>query len=254
MNDPDHFLERWSRRKRLAGKEPDKLKPDSSKPDLPESDLPPSPAEVRATGAERNRSNAPSNAASARSAGAASEPAFDPASLPSLDSIGAQTDITGFLKAGVPSELRHAALRRAWSADPAIRDFKEMADYDWDFTVPNETMGFGDIDPDVDIKKMLADVFGDQPRPEVPTAEEMPPTEELTSASRELELPSERVALESPTEVPDESENSDRLPVENVAHDEMMQRNKNIATQDGATDTDDEPKKRRRAQGGALPQ
>jgi hypothetical protein len=50
--------------------------------------------------------------------------------LPSLDSIEAQTDITVFLQSCVPAELRLAALRRAWTVDPAIRDFKELSEND----------------------------------------------------------------------------------------------------------------------------
>ena len=94
-------------------------------------------------------------------------PAFDPASLPSLDSIGAQTDIRGFLQPGVPADLARAALRRAWSSDPAIRDFKGLAENDWDFNDPNAMFGFGELGPDVDIKKMLAAVFGETPKEEI---------------------------------------------------------------------------------------
>src|SRR5690349_16629058 len=64
------------------------------------------------------------------------KPEFDLASLPSLDSITAVTDVRAFLKPGVPAELASAALRRAWTADPAIRDFKGLAENDWDFTNP----------------------------------------------------------------------------------------------------------------------
>jgi len=51
---------------------------------------------------------------------------FDPATLPPIESIDAQTDITVFLRSGVPEGLRLAALRRAWTVDPAIRDFKGL--------------------------------------------------------------------------------------------------------------------------------
>ncbi|MFY9958049.1 MAG: DUF3306 domain-containing protein [Bradyrhizobium sp.] len=47
----------------------------------------------------------------------------DLSSLPPIDSIDAATDITAFLRKGIPQELGRAALRRAWAADPAIRDF-----------------------------------------------------------------------------------------------------------------------------------
>jgi hypothetical protein len=71
---------------------------------------------------------------------------FDPASLPSIDSITADTDIVAFLKSGVPTELTRAALRRAWTSDPAIRDFVGIADNQWDFNDPNGISGFGRLD------------------------------------------------------------------------------------------------------------
>src|SRR5262245_21766069 len=69
-------------------------------------------------------------------------PAFDPAALPSLASIDAQTDIKIFLHPGVPDEMRIPALRRAWSVNPAIRNFKGLAELDWDFTAANSAYGF----------------------------------------------------------------------------------------------------------------
>ena len=48
----------------------------------------------------------------------------DLATLPPIASIDARTDITVFLQSGVPETLRLAALRRVWTVDPAIRDFK----------------------------------------------------------------------------------------------------------------------------------
>jgi hypothetical protein len=93
--------------------------------------------------------------------------AFDPAILPSLDVIDAHTDITAFLRSDVPAELRLAALRRAWSADPAIRDFKGMQENGWDFDRPNSIPGFGELGPEVDVKQMVARIFGDTPRLEL---------------------------------------------------------------------------------------
>jgi Protein of unknown function (DUF3306) len=77
---------------------------------------------------------------------AATQEPFDPVSLPSIDSITADTDIVAFLKSGVPTELRRAALRRAWTSDPAIRDFIGIAENQWDFNDPNGISGFGPLD------------------------------------------------------------------------------------------------------------
>ena len=77
---------------------------------------------------------------------AAMQEPFDPASLPLIDSISADTDIVEFLKSDVPTELTRAALRRAWTSDPAIRDFIGIADNQWDFNDPNGIAGFGRLD------------------------------------------------------------------------------------------------------------
>ncbi|AHY54822.1 hypothetical protein BJS_02218 [Bradyrhizobium japonicum SEMIA 5079] len=42
--------------------------------------------------------------------------------------------------------MTHAALRRAWSADPAIRDFVGLAENAWDFNDPTAMPGFGPLD------------------------------------------------------------------------------------------------------------
>jgi hypothetical protein len=77
---------------------------------------------------------------------AAMQEPFDPTSLPSIDSITADTDVIAFLKSGVPTALTRAALRRAWTSDPAIRDFIGIADNQWDFNDPNGISGFGRLD------------------------------------------------------------------------------------------------------------
>jgi hypothetical protein len=89
---------------------------------------------------------------------------FDAATLPPTDSIDAQTDITVFLKNGVPDELRNAALRRAWTADPAIRDFKGPQENAWNFNDPHGVLGFGELGPEVDVKRMVAEILGEAPR------------------------------------------------------------------------------------------
>jgi len=89
---------------------------------------------------------------------------FDPATLPPIESIDAQTDITVFLRSGVPEGLRLAALRRAWTVDPAIRDFKGLQENDWNFNDPNGIPGFGELGPEVDVKRMVAKILGEAPR------------------------------------------------------------------------------------------
>jgi hypothetical protein len=98
-----------------------------------------------------------------RAAYVASGPAFDPTALPPLDSIDAQTDIKIFLHPDVPDEMRLPALRRAWSVNPAIRDFKGLAELDWDFNATNSAYGFGQLDPRLDVKQMLAQLLQGTP-------------------------------------------------------------------------------------------
>jgi Protein of unknown function (DUF3306) len=91
---------------------------------------------------------------------AAMQEPFDPASLPSIDSITADTDIVAFLKSDVPAELTRAALRRAWTSDPAIRDFIGIAENQWDFNDPNGIFGFGPLDATESGATFLAQVSG----------------------------------------------------------------------------------------------
>jgi hypothetical protein len=134
MSDDD-FLTRWSRRKREAAK--------------PE----PAPAE-RAAPAPAEAPAAPPESET-----------VDLASLPSLDSITDSTDITPFLRVGVPEELRRSALRKMWTSDPAIRDFIEIAENQWDFNDPASIPGFGAIDFSPEqVRRMAAKLVGDVER------------------------------------------------------------------------------------------
>lgn len=89
---------------------------------------------------------------------AAADAPFDLASLPSIESIAADTDIIAFLRAEVPAELTRAALRRAWASDPAIRDFIGIAENQWDFNDPDAIPGFGPLTPMEDSANALAQV------------------------------------------------------------------------------------------------
>ena len=43
-------------------------------------------------------------------------------------------------------ELTRAALRSAWTADPAIRDFVGIAESQWDFNGEGTIRGFGSLE------------------------------------------------------------------------------------------------------------
>src|SRR6266852_860462 len=141
MSDPENFLSRWSRRKREVLRETEQADR-------------PAPA-VNALAEDDHTSGD----AAPRPAPAPAGLPFDPASLPSIQSITAETDIRGFLASGVPSELTRAALRRAWACDPAIRNFVGLADYDWDFNAADSIAGFGPLRMTDEVAKMAARVL-----------------------------------------------------------------------------------------------
>jgi hypothetical protein len=150
MNDPENFLTRWSRRKLEPEKQPDAKSSETA----PDSRSANDSADLRSDPADFDPAAAPLHNA------VAPDQPFDLSSLPSVESIGAQSDITAFMQSGVPSTLRNAALRRAWVTDPAIREFKGLAEYDWDFNDPNGIAGFGPLGPQHDVKELVARVFG----------------------------------------------------------------------------------------------
>jgi hypothetical protein len=209
---PDGFLERWSRRKIDAEREP-------TPPAGPgAADAPPPDQAV---------------------AKAAPQPGFDLASLPSLDSITSATDIRQFLSPGVPKELALAALRRAWAADPAIRDFVGLAENAWDFTDPAAMPGFGPLPEGYDVKSLVARILGGGPQ-----AELMPSSTPQFASNSEPSVGSEPPTIAPPAPA---SEPKPRVP-------DIVRRDNNIATHNGPPEDAAEETKTPRQHGGALPQ
>ena len=144
MNEDRNFLSRWSRKKREAAELPPQATAPAAKDAEPkESAAVAAPAD----GTEATRTEA-------------DEPKFDLASLPSIESIGPDTDIRQFLRAGVPAELTRAALRRAWASDPAIRDYIGLSENSWNFNEPGAMYGFDATDPGVDVRRLAEEMFG----------------------------------------------------------------------------------------------
>jgi hypothetical protein len=140
MSKREGFLQRWSRRKReVAQPSPEQA------PDHKASDVPAAPVSADATPAQPP----------------ATDPLVDLTKLPPIDSIAAATDIRPFLAPGVPAELTRAALRRAWTADPSIRDFIGLAENQWDFVTPGGAPGFGSLPDTEQIRRMLAKIIGE---------------------------------------------------------------------------------------------
>lgn len=164
------FLSRWSRRKRDAVERPvAEVAPDAP---LAEGTLPEALPEAQAEDQQ-----SPGRAACP----IPEVPEIDPASLPPVESLTIESDFAQFLRPGVPTLLRNAALRRMWSLDPAIRDFIGPVDYQWDFNTPgglpfgfsNELVG--------DVSKLLAQAIG--------KIEELAPDDAPEQAQAEAEPP-----------------------------------------------------------------
>lgn len=204
----EEFLARWSRRKHEARA--------SATP--PESAAP---------------GDAPSTSSSPTAKDGEFE--FDLSSLPSLDSITAATDITAFLHKGIPQELTRAALRRAWAADPAIRDFVGLAENAWDFNDPNAMPGFGPLDcSSAELAALVDRIVGGVRK----AAESLPDT--AVEADNSAENSQELLQAETPTvaEVVDQSAVTSSAVV--------------AAQQVKKTESELDPA-RRRTHGGALP-
>ena len=125
------FLARWSQRKHEA-KRPDREAP------VADADVPPGPA-----------------------AEADAAPDFDLSSPPKLEDVTETTDITAFLRKGVPEHLRNAALRKSWALDPAIRNYVNPAlEYAYDWNTPGGVPGSSEIGASMDVARLVSQIMG----------------------------------------------------------------------------------------------
>lgn len=132
------FLERWSRRKGEDGQsEP---VPDKASSALPAPDAAPE----------------------------APPPITDEelAALPRIEDLTPESSLAPFLRVGVPSGIRNAAMRKMWLLTPAIRDHKDCAvDYHWDWNTPGGVPGSGGpLEPGA-VQKMLKGLAEPRPHP-----------------------------------------------------------------------------------------
>lgn len=145
QEDSANFVSRWSRLKaeaRLksaaaAGREPAKTAVEASEP-----------AHSRQPEGETSH------------AGQAPEEEVPLADLPRIEDIDAKTDLTPWLAKKVPAAWRAAALRKAWSADPAIAQFIGLSENAWDWNAPEGVPGFGPPGPLDNIGELLAQAMG----------------------------------------------------------------------------------------------
>jgi len=144
MTEPDNFILRWARLKRASDVE--------HKIDTSRNGSAIEPKEIVLVRPE-------ATAVQPRIDAAADE-SVDPSGLPSIEAITANTDVRGFLQSRVPTELTRAALRQAWTSDPAIRDFIGIAENQWDFNDPNAIPGFGPLEVTGTEPAILTQVLG----------------------------------------------------------------------------------------------
>ncbi|MEI8144600.1 MAG: DUF3306 domain-containing protein [Alphaproteobacteria bacterium] len=84
------------------------------------------------------------------------------AELPKIQDLVPGQDLSAFMNAWVPQDLRNAALRRMWTMDPAIRDYvSEALDYAYDYNSPATVPGFGLHIPDQGAVQGVARMFED---------------------------------------------------------------------------------------------
>jgi hypothetical protein len=240
MTGQEKFLERWSRKKREASAV---------------SEAPKNTSDVAAP-EERGKTDSPASLPAAPTQG------FDLSSLPSIETITAETDIRCFFAPGVPPELTRAALRRAWSADPAIRDYIGLSENAWDFNAPDGHPGFGELLPDVDIKKLVAQLFGEPSVREDKTAAASraaatPPEPQVATIAEESAPPMQSVALaqSANTEgasLPDRESAAPEALARRM-QDQFVQCNSNDASHNDNAKAQSAKSVARRQHGGALP-
>jgi hypothetical protein len=189
MTEPENFLKRWSKRK-LA--ERDRSKDEHAANQQP-------PVEHDASAAEPPQIDGMVKAR---------DETFGLADLPPIDSIAANTDVTAFLRPGVPPDLTRAALRRAWTSDPAIRDFVGLVENGWDFNNPSAMAGFGAITAD-EVAQLASKIIGEP----VKTNSDPPPPKTIEEGTPEPSgsplLEAARAKIADATEASGDEEGND---------------------------------------------
>src|SRR5712671_3707398 len=170
------FLARWSQRKRKT-KAPERQAPVAG------ADGPPSPVAESDT-----------------------EQQFDLSSLPKLEDVTEATDITGFLRKGVPEHLRNAALRKSWALDPAIRNYVNPAlEYAYDWNTPGGVPGSSEIEGAMDVARLVSQIMGGGES----TQEGSPSAEPGKEPASEAAQSGEHDATQKPPDLPTQALRSD---------------------------------------------
>jgi Protein of unknown function (DUF3306) len=114
--------------------------------------------------------------------------------LPRIEDLTAETDLSAFLRKGIPDALKSAALRKMWSLDPSIRDYVGPSEYAWDFNQPGSMAGFGPLqgkDPVAGFLKTMSGSIPTNPEPAAPAPEASDEIPETVPKSPDDELVAE---------------------------------------------------------------
>jgi Protein of unknown function (DUF3306) len=240
MSEPENFIARWSRRKREVAQEVESKESSVASGAAAEEVCPP-----------EEQGDESDVAAARQNASESAEPMFDVSKLPPIESITAESDIRAFLAPGVPPELTRAALRRAWAADPKIRDFVGLAENAWDFNAPGSIVGFGPLEMTEELRREVARMIG---RALVEEGTDRPAPASATLAERPSVETSGESAAATP-EVPTQTGQGHHVPqVERHNSAPALQRNRvAIAAQNGPRNEDNDQVIAKRPHGSALP-
>jgi uncharacterized protein DUF3306 len=219
------FLSRWARRKRESG--------EAARADR-------APDE---TSSEQTSAQPPARSDMEMPPLTPEPPSVDLSALPAIESITSATDIRPFLAPGVPAELTRAALRRAWVADPQIRDFIGIAENQWDFNDPEGIPGFGALGP-LDVRRLVANMLGGSE--EAAAAPSPAKSDELSTPDAPAAALGATSGDMSAREAPRETQ-----PVSEVTHGESD--GVTLATQNEDDPSSPSAAPPRRGHGGALP-
>ena len=132
-----------------------------------------------------------------------------PVSMPSLKDLTAAGDLSAFLRDGVPTALKNAAMRKMWSLDPAIRDHIGLSEYAWDFNQPGSMGGFGPLEAGKVVSDFLSTMSAALPGDSegaITTTRVSPPQAIAATPGPAADL--SPVALEPPSEIPTISQTS----------------------------------------------
>lgn len=243
MSEAENFITRWSRRKRKAAEDAEATRSSGAVDAAPECAHPKED--------QREGDDAPRGGASDRPASAP-----DPTKLPPIGTITAESDIRAFLAPGVPPELTRAALRRAWAADPKIRDFVGLADYDWDFNAPGAMTGFGSLEMTDELRQQIVRMVGSNLANEA-TDSPAQASAAVQGKPAPAETSTESVAKPADVSTQQVQSSADRSQSEHTeAHNSeaLLQRSKvNIASQNNPENSDNDQLIGKRPHGRALP-